>query len=175
MPVKSHLACTPPSVGACEITRCRTLSRRTLNYLQRKQHKKSCLFFVRAQDPSQPALVPCMLSTVDKRGRTECRLKQTHIHIHTDTLIQHTLPWYAIRYEEAFFPWKAKKRRLALRVSRTSLLATEIYSMVSGTILFAVHFLCEHAINSTMPCACRRRPTCSVLIAPEGTSSTSTA
>ena len=48
------------------------LSRQTLIDLQRNQHEKSCLLFVRAQDPSELALVPCMLSAVDKRGQRKC-------------------------------------------------------------------------------------------------------
>ena len=38
----------------------------------------------------------------------------THSLVHTEKeVVRGTLPSYAIRYEEAFFPWKTKKKRLS--------------------------------------------------------------
>ena len=45
------------------------LARSTLNELQRKQHEKASLVFMRVQSPSQLALVPCALSMVDLSGQ----------------------------------------------------------------------------------------------------------
>ena len=39
----------------------------------------------------------------------------TNTHKQTEKVIRGTLPSYAIRYEEAFFPWKTKKRLSAAR------------------------------------------------------------
>ena len=39
--------------------------------------------------------------------------KHAHKHTQTEKVVQGTLPSYAIRYEEAFDPWKTKNERLS--------------------------------------------------------------
>ena len=89
------------------------LPQRTLKDLRQNQFEKSCLFFVRARNPSGLALVPCTLSAEDKCGRKKFCFIQTYTQTHTEKVVQGTLPSYAIRYEEAFFSWKTKNKRLS--------------------------------------------------------------
>ena len=76
MAVKTHVA-TPASTNTQGLTR--------------NQFEKSCLFFVRARNPSGLILVPCTLSAVDKRGRKNVDLHK-HTHKYTEKVVQGTLP-----------------------------------------------------------------------------------
>ena len=87
-------------------------ARSTLNELQQNQHEKAPLVCVRVQSPSGLALVPCAFSMVDLSGQLRCWI--THP-CHRKMFCFLFLAPYArkTRYEEAFFPWKPRKKRLA--------------------------------------------------------------
>ena len=62
------------------------------------------------------------VNAVDKRGRKNVTYTYTQTYTQTEKAVQGTLPSDAIRYEEAFFPWKTKKKTgSALRASRALL------------------------------------------------------
>ena len=56
---------------------------------------------MRARNPSGLALVSCTLSAVDNVTENNVGV---HEHTQTEKVVQGTLPSYAIRYEEGFFP-----------------------------------------------------------------------
>ena len=102
------------------------LPRRTLKDLQRNQFKKSCLLFVREREPSEPALVPCTLSAVDKRSKKK-KLTCTNIHTntHANTRTEKVKAPYARMRSDVkrlFFLGTTRKIGSALRASRAPVL-----------------------------------------------------
>ena len=75
------------------------LCRRTLNDLQRNKHEKSCPSFLRVQDPSELALMPCTRynqTYTHKHARTRAHAESNSKH---PTVVRDTI-W------RGFFLWK---------------------------------------------------------------------